>query len=70
MKAARLLALQKQIVLEILMLLEFSDTKCDLKFKTPAISARLQHSLWWPDWYQFKKKKEQQETCSSMSKVK
>lgn len=29
MKAARLLALQKQIVLEILMLLEFSDTKCD-----------------------------------------
>lgn len=46
MKAARLLALQKQIVLEILMLLEFSDTKCDLKFKTPAISARLQHSLW------------------------
>lgn len=29
MKAARLLALQKQIVSEILMLLEFGDTKCD-----------------------------------------
>lgn len=29
MKAARLLALQKEIVLEIFMLLEFSDTKCD-----------------------------------------
>lgn len=29
MKAARLLALQKEIVLENFMLLGFSDTKCD-----------------------------------------